>query len=328
MKIIPAGYVRIEEPDPIKKIERVACVCYKSEDKIGEDTDIKMVKNLIERKHLAMLEHANLALELDIHTYTMLHAAVSNLATDMHLYSGFLSELRFTQFMLRNIVSGNLRAWQETLTAMVYNEMEIPTVIAEILRLYSKGLIAFMGTPSSAEAVEVKVIKDFTSISRRERMRHETMTILFTVDRGVTHELVRHRRASFAQESTRYCNYGNKDKDITVIEPIFFDPDSLPHDVWESACKNASDAYMGLTNGGGVLPQEARTVLPQSVKADIVVTATLEEWMHIFNLRACDSTGPAHPQMKEVMIPLLKDAKQWYPGIFDNLTPASMPTRL
>ena len=160
-------------------------------------------------------------------------------------------------------------------------------------------------------------------------MVHETFSVLFTVDRGVTHELVRMRDCSFAQESTRYCNYnlGKFGNEITVINPCFFDTgmgtasNSLVYEEWKHSCETAERSYFKLLEYGAK-PQEARDVLPTSVKADIVMTTNLAEWKHIFNLRACDSTGPAHPQMKEVMIPLFKEMREKYPFAFGDMIAA------
>jgi len=123
------------------------------------------------------------------------------------------------------------------------------------------------------------------------------------------------RDASFAQESTRYCNYANGKfgNEITVIEPCFWvedrtEEDNLMHNKWVDSCETAEAMYFEISEMGAQ-PQQARSVLPTSTKADIVITANLLEWRHIFNLRACDATGPAHPQMKEVMVPLCKEVQ-------------------
>ena len=213
MQIIKAGY-EIMDPlngaEILKKIEKIARVCYKSEDKIGEGTAEKMVRALIKRNHLAMLEHFS-------------------------------------------------------------------------------------------------------------------FSVKFIVDRGVSHEIVRHRVASFAQESTRYCNYGSKDGEITVIEPcylgdIFVDNLFMKYGAWESACMDAEACYLAMLAAGST-PQEARAVLPTSLKTEIVMTANLREWRHFFSLRACGSTGKPHPQMLEVAVPLLKELKELIPVVFDDLEP-------
>lgn len=129
------------------------------------------------------------------------------------------------------------------------------------------------------------------------------------------------RDASFGQESTRYCNYqkGKFGGEITVIKPVFFEEGSEEYEVWKEGCKCAEMSYILLTQKLGVVAQEARDVLPQSVKADIAVTTNCYEWRHIFNLRACDATGPAHPQMKEIMVPLFLEEREQLPALFGHL---------
>jgi thymidylate synthase (FAD) len=160
---------------------------------------------------------------------------------------------------------------------------------------------------------------DVSKLSESERMVHETMSVLFTSDLLIQRELVRHREASFAGESTRYCNY-SLDKfgnEITVIKPCF-EEGSEAYNEWLLSCKESERSYFALLNLG-VAPQLARDVLPASTKCDTVVTANLSEWKHIFDLRACDATGAAHPKMKQIMIPLLKEVRPKYEFAFSNL---------
>lgn len=149
-------------------------------------------------------------------------------------------------------------------------------------------------------------------------LEHGNLSVKFIVDRGVSHEMVRHRMASFAQESTRYCNYA-ADKfgnELTFIKPSFFDP---YHEwdmfvTWQEAMAAAEEHYFKLLSLGAK-PEEARSVLPNSLKTEIVVTANYREWRHIFELR----TSPkAHPQIREVMTPLMEELRQRIPVIFDN----------
>lgn len=217
MQIIKAGYEIVDTlngAEILKKIEKVARVCYKSEDKIGEGTAEKMVRALIKSNHLAMLEHFS-------------------------------------------------------------------------------------------------------------------FSVKFIVDRGVSHEIVRHRVASFAQESTRYCNYGSKGGEITFIEPFYLMADGVKvstdnwserYGAWVSACEEAEKSYLRMI-ADGASPQEARAVLPTSLKTEVVMTANLREWRHFFSLRACGSTGKPHPQMLEVAVPLLKELKELIPVVFDDLEP-------
>lgn len=168
-----------------------------------------------------------------------------------------------------------------------------------------------------------KFVKMLISNGHEAMIEHSSLSVKFVVDRGVSHELVRHRIASFAQESTRYCNY-SKDKfgnEITVILPCFFDTgmgilsNSLVYQEWKSACECAEERYFNLLKMGAT-PQQARTVLPNSLKTEITITANYREWRNFFKLRTAEAS---HPQMREVAIPLLKELKTLIPIIFDDI---------
>lgn len=152
-------------------------------------------------------------------------------------------------------------------------------------------------------------------------LEHASITVKFVVDRGISHELVRHRLASFAQESTRYCNYSNDKfgKELTFIIPHYLKYKSKAWDVWKDTMTACEQAYFELLDIG-LLPQEARAVLSNSLKTEVVMTANLREWRHFFKLRAANSTGAAHPQMLEVTRPLLDEFKELIPVVFDDIT--------
>lgn len=154
-------------------------------------------------------------------------------------------------------------------------------------------------------------------------LEHYSFTVKFIVDRGVSHEIVRHRVASYCQESTRYCNY-SKDKfsnEITVIKPCFWRENEETNDeyvkfaIWERSMRDAEAAYFELLERGAT-PQEARSVLPNSLKTEVVMTANIREWRHFFNLR---TSSAAHPQIREVAIPLLKELQEKIPVLFDDI---------
>lgn len=151
-------------------------------------------------------------------------------------------------------------------------------------------------------------------------LEHSFLSIRFICDRGVSHELVRHRLASFAQESTRYCNY-SKDKfgeELTFVKPLFFEEDTNDYRLWEHAMRVSEVDYMNMIKCGRT-PQEARSVLPNSIKTEVVMSANYREWRHFFKLRAARATGPAHPQMEELTIPLLEELKTLIPVVFDDI---------
>ena len=146
-------------------------------------------------------------------------------------------------------------------------------------------------------------------------IEHASITVKFICDRGVTHEIVRHRIASYAQESTRYCNYSKDkfDNGITFIKPLFFEGEKLK--AWEEAMAFAEKQYLGLIEMGATA-QEARSVLPNSTKTEIIVTMNLREWRHFFKLR---TSKVAHPQMIEVAVPLLQEMKKLVPVVFEDI---------
>ena len=174
-----------------------------------------------------------------------------------------------------------------------------------------------------------KMIKKLIKMNHLAMIEHASVSVLFTCDRGVTHEIVRHRVASYAQESTRYVNYskdkfGNEIGYIDIAGGIALDTKmkDLPVETidaiiseWHQACIDAEKHYMKMLELGAT-PQIARSVLNNSTKSDINVTMNLREWRHFFELR-CDSA--AHPQMRELVIPLLKEMSELIPIVFDDL---------
>jgi len=144
-------------------------------------------------------------------------------------------------------------------------------------------------------------------------LEHASISIKFTADRGVSHELVRHRIASPSQESTRYVRYDSTG--ATFISPFFFPEGSNQHYKWRQACEDSSDAYRELMQMGA-LAQEARTVLNNSTKTELWITANMREWRAITSLRADKA---AHPQMRQIMIPALIVLKRVLPPLFDDI---------
>lgn len=164
-----------------------------------------------------------------------------------------------------------------------------------------------------------KFVKMLIDRGHEAMIEHNAISVRFICDRGVSHELVRHRLASFGQESTRYCNYSN-DKfgnELTFIKPCYWDLVNNDNelDMWTYAMKNAEDIYLRMINAGAK-PQEARSVLPNSLKTEIVMTMNLREWRHFFELR---TSSAAHPQMRELAIPLMNRMKELIPIVFDDI---------
>lgn len=148
-------------------------------------------------------------------------------------------------------------------------------------------------------------------------LEHGVITAHLVCDRGVSHELVRHRIASYCQESTRYCNYfrGDFGSEITVIEPLYLQHGTEAYDVWEKGCRTAEMAYFDLLTIGETA-QEARAVLPNSLKTEIAMTMNIREWRHFFRLRC---SAAAHPQMREVATIGLQKMYEMLPVLFEDV---------
>jgi thymidylate synthase (FAD) len=191
---------------------------------------------------------------------------------------------------------------------------------SELLRrIEVKGRVCYK---SEERITEDSVVAFIGSLQQRGHMsvlEHSSISVKFVCDRGVSHEIVRHRLASYSQESTRYCNYGDEkarvNEGIRVIKPFFFEDHSLEDVAWRNAMIDAGNAYNALLKLGAS-PQEARSVLPNGLKTEIWMTANLREWLHFFNLRAAK---PAHPQMRQVAIPLLLKLQELLPPIFGGM---------
>ncbi len=162
-----------------------------------------------------------------------------------------------------------------------------------------------------------KFVRNIIQRGHESVLEHYSISVRFICDRGISHEIVRHRLAAYSQESSRYCNY-SKDKfgsEITVIQPCFFEPDSRKYHAWKRLCEEAEATYFDLLDAGAT-PQEARAVLPTSLKTELVMTANLREWRTIFRLRCSPA---AHPQMRELTIPLLEGFKTLLPEVFEDI---------
>ena len=161
--------------------------------------------------------------------------------------------------------------------------------------------------PSRTPAFLDKIIHQYHHESVVE---HAAACFHIVCDRGVSHEMVRHRLASFSQESTRYCNYGKKDDGIAVIQPPGLTGEALKD--WEDAMHYAEDAYMAML-AEGCTPQIARSVLPTCLKTEMRMTANFREWMHIIKLRTAKS---AHPQIQEIVLEIQRILQERAPAIF------------
>lgn len=218
-----------------------------------------------------------------------------------------------------------MRAGFEILTPISHDGIDELKHIERIGRVCYKSEDRITEDGESAK----KFVKMLIDRGHEAMIEHSSLSVRFTVDRGVSHELVRHRIASFAQESTRYVNYsldryGNEINVIHIEKGITLDKKMNNMDAntiaavieeWERAMEDAEKHYMKMIELGAT-PQIARSVLPSSTKTELVITANYREWRAFFKLRI---SATAHPQMREITIPLLEELKKRLPVIFDGI---------
>lgn len=173
------------------------------------------------------------------------------------------------------------------------------------------GRVCYKSEDKITDDSAKKFVRNVIKRGHLSIIEHEKVTVRIICDRGITHEIVRHRMGSYSQESTRYCDYSGK---MQVIRPFFFKGDVVKYQIWFEAMSNAEKAYKRL-RALGATPQQARSVLPNSLKTEIVVSYNLREWRHFFRMRC--SKG-AHPQIREIAIPMLKEFQKRLPVVFDD----------
>lgn len=188
----------------------------------------------------------------------------------------------------------------------------------EILKRIEKiARVCYKSEDKMTENSCFKFVKMLVDKCHHAMLEHVSISVKFITNRGVSHELVRHRLASYAQESTRYCNYLKNDfgAEITVIEPVYLVKGTQAYIAWFNACVVSEKSYFELLEIG-LTAQEAREVLNNSTKTEIVVTANLREWMTILKLRTSEQ---AHPQMRALMLPLLQELQEKLNVIFGGI---------
>lgn len=305
MKLIKPYFEIWEQPAGLegvyKQIEKVGRVCYKSEDKITEDSAKPFVDRMIKSGHGAMLEHGTVYLEFHVKDP---------------------SEVGEEEY----------HSQQSELNKLISRYANNKYSIIKVNHYYDTVFI----TTNYRVLIENNWLKDLKYICEPTVFHEKRVTVHFVCDRGVSHEFVRHRVMSFAQESTRYCNY-SKDKfgnELTFIIPEWcpeiredsnkgWDPCSMYDKLYLQHLQSAEDTYFALLKqwdervpdkryksgfrNNPWVPQQARAILPNSLKTELVVTGFTSDWNHFFDLRAKGTTGAPHPQAKELAEPLMRE---------------------
>lgn len=322
MNIIPASFEilpRDGERGSMATIELAARTCYKSEDRITDGSAEKLVRGLIRSGHTSVLEHGDYIFELrDPVAVAAMNNAVSLIAQGTGNAPRVCVTGATHRAVHRRVVSANVRTWRELAIACHHHAPiclinVIPYIVPYIDPAYLLGYEDMIGKYGPNKKVVPIRPEDLSPDEARSHLRQ---TVRFTIDRGISHEFVRHRVMSFSQESSRFCDY-SQDKfsnQIAVIEPCFLKRGSAAYSIWADSCRRAEEDYFKLLDAGAK-PEEARDVLPTSTKTELVMTGTLGQWDAFFDLRARQTTGRAHPQAVEVALPLMREFARQYPGI-------------
>lgn len=308
MKLIESSVQIIEEKDPYKMIELAGRTCYKSEDKITENSAKEFVDRMIKLGHGAMLEHGTIYLNVPEQTYT--ETLEDEFGKFNNPNNGLVDRYRKNKYSKVNSVAAD----------------------EELRKKYPKvrpfKLTHHYITTNLRVIVENGWEEDLEWQCEPTEHHEKRITAKFICDRGVSHEFVRHRVFSFAQESQRYCNY-NKDKfnnELTFIKPTWLDIPTGDYTYWDGDwcdidnmkiqlpsdngvadnflwCLNNAGMQYRLLINKGLKPQEARGVLPNATKTELVMTGFESDWEHFFELRC---SGAAHPDARKLADELYK----------------------
>ena len=176
------------------------------------------------------------------------------------------------------------------------------------------GRVCYKSEDKMTEESASRMVRMLIERGHESPIEHYSISVRIICDRGVSHEWVRHRVASYSQESTRYCNYSGAKfgSELTFIKPYFAEPGEPLFTEWEKAMENAENAYFAMLSEGAK-PEDARSVLPNSLKTEFICTMNLREWRHFFSLRCAPA---AHPAMREIAIPLRNAFHELLPELF------------
>ena len=179
------------------------------------------------------------------------------------------------------------------------------------------GRVCYKSESRISDDSAEKFIANIIKSGHESVIEHVSLTFKIICDRGVTHEIVRHRLMSFSQESTRYCDYSNGKfgGELTFIKPCFWTEDDENFKIWLDSMKILEENYLAMRKNGA-RPEQARSILPNSLKTEIFMTANLREWRHFLKLR---TSSRAHPQMREVALKIYEILREKLPVIFSDI---------
>lgn len=308
MKLAQPSVVRIVESDPLTQIENAARTCYKSESNKSAGSAKRMFDNLVKNKHTAMLEHASLVFQVfDTDYYDALKHNLSKYMNFTEHWIISKADSRYTT--PRFLMSGNIRAINDSCIRQIYEAM-IQAGLSDLLYpdRYPKENENWPNDELLPNTkIKVVDISEIEDLSESEKLNHVYKSFRIKTDRAVSHEIVRHRTMSFAQQSQRYVKYNSDD--IEFVEPSWYrsSTDDIK-EIFNDSLLQAEKSYNELMSKG-CTAQEARCVLPNSTATEIVVTGNLKAWKHFINLRYKGTTGKPYPDMKTISEQIYNELK-------------------
>jgi thymidylate synthase (FAD) len=314
MIVIPPSYEILNDLDQQSlalRIEACGRLCYKSEDKITEESAPVFIRNILKHGHNSVAEMAVVTLEVIVEKDSIAGQLFNSLPRYLNI-----------DLLEKNIllITASVRAFRELY--LEHGNLKIVKAITAFLlkrhSLFFDDITPERGiVPQSGVLVKKLYLSEVGNLPVNLFARHRYLAVKFVVNRAVTHEMVRHRPCSFLQESQRYCRYGTAKfgNQVTFIKPLFYnDEDGEEYTLWAQAMAETEKIYLKLLETS--TPQAARTVLPNSCKTELIVYANLMQWVHMFKLRVAKG---ADPSMREVMTPLLADFAEQFPEVFAPL---------
>ena len=279
--IEPTGYTL---QDIYKQIELAGRTCYKSEDNMTDTSAEEFVNRMIASKHYAMLEHGTVYLSIPVWDYKNMKVDRFGEYLDMN-YEWLIKILKENKYSKHKLVE------QKDNKVIIFSEEDLEKRPFHLEYIFI--------TTNYRVIIENKLEALLQYLCEPTEYHEKRITTRFICDRGVSHELVRHRVFSFAQESTRYCNY-SKDKfgkELTFIKPSWWkEEDNEVATLYIQPWRNIENCYLTLIENG-IKPQDARAILPNALKTEVVMTGFESDWDHFFELRCAKA---AHPDMQKL----------------------------
>jgi len=325
LKLVRQDVKNIGHITDYKGIERIARLCYKSEDKITEKSYLKFIKMLLKNGHLSVLEHLNIILKVGC----MRFSGFNNGENGFHIRDHFFLSPFFQKTILNDtvfIVSGSLRAFYEycleqeyflILEKILLSIGDFDEIFGELKKKKTRDEIWI-----SRMNIEVLSVDDIINNYSKLKIfssttflikKHIAHTFYVICNRGISHEYVRHRYThAITQESTRFVKYD----EVEIILPIWFyeitDENREAYKIWWVSCDRDANAYKLLLKLG-YTPQQARDNLPHSLRTSLYSTMSLWQWGHFLRLRMSEK---AHPLIREIAGKIKNYLKIEYPCVF------------